>query len=590
MTINEKLTKLRGLMQQNGVDTYIITKNDPHGSEYAKAYWSGVKFISGFTASMANVVVTLDRAIVWTDSRYTIQAEIELGGTEFETFNIADPENGNLLDFVAKNTKSGGTIGFDSRTLLARTVLDLKSKIGDSGIKLNPNLDLLGEIWENKPVPTSDKVFEHELKYCGVSRAEKIANVREQIKAKNGDVYVISSLDDIAWLFNLRCNDADSNTTFESYAFVSEGKVALFAHPQKIADVKSMLENEGIEVLEYNDAKAYISNEIKGKTVLIAPSKTCYNLYEALESSKIVELDFDITTKMKAVKNSVEIENARNAHLKDGISVTRFMKWIKENVGKTPMNEYTAGEMLDNMRKDADTFVHKSFNTICGYMPNGAIIHYRAEESTALPINPSGVLLVDSGGNYLDGTTDITRTIAMGEVTNEMKEDFTLVLKGLINLSMAKFIKGSTGAVLDVLARSALWDEGKDYKHGTGHGIGQFLSVHEGPQNISSRSTVVLEEGMMISNEPGFYKKDEYGIRSETIILVKPFKETEYGEFLEFETLTMSPFDLELIIKDMLTEKELKWLNDYHAEVYEKQSKYLNEEEKAWLKNATRAI
>ena len=590
MTISEKLTKLRNLMQENSIDTYIITKNDPHVSEHAKPYWNGVKFISGFTGSYGNIMVTKDRAILWTDGRYALQAELELKDTEFEIFNIADPVKGNLISFVSENIKEGGIIGFNPKTLLAKQVLDLKSKVSPKNVKLNTDVDLVGELWENKPSMVESKIFEHDLKYCGVSRADKIRQVREKMKELGGDIYIISSLDDIAWLLNLRCNDFDNNTTFESYVFISQEEIALFAHEAKISQIKDILEKGDIQVFDYKEVKPYILNEVENKTILIDPKKTCYEMYEVLENSKIIELDHDITTNMKAIKNAVEIENTKSAHLKDGISFTRFMKWIKENVGKLEINEYTAGEKIYSFRKEADTFVYKSFDTICGYMQNGAIVHYRAEEETALPIKNSGILLFDSGGNYLDGTTDITRTIALGEVSEEMKKDFTLVLKGLINLTMVKFLKGSTGAILDVLARTSLWHEGKDYKHGTGHGIGHFLSVHEGPQSISSRSNVVLEEGMLISNEPGFYIKDNYGIRSENIILVKKYTETEFGVFLEFETITLAPFDLDLIIVSMLTDQEVNWLNNYHKEVYEKQSRYLSEEEKEWLKNATKSI
>lgn len=589
-SINVKLEKLRELMAENGIDAYLITKADPHQSENARAYWNGVRFISGFKGSAGTVVVTKDKAGLWTDGRYSIQSREQVKGTEFNVYITSEPGTKSYVDFIKNEVKEKGRLGFDSRTLSVSDAEKLENTLKEKEIALFGNKDLLGPIWENRPEDIGGKVFDHLTKYCGIDRVKKIEDVRKSMTEKEGDTYIISSLDDIAWLLNLRCAD-DETLCFPAYVVMTKERTILFANEEKLSDVLDILKRNQVEIMPYESINDFLNALENPGKIIIAPSKTSYSLYSEIKNEKIIKLDFDITTNMKARKNPIEIENNKEISIKDGAALVKFIIWIKEACKNSPISEYEAGLKMDSLRKEIDGFIHTSFSTICGYGGNAAQAHYRATEDKNSVIKPEGFLLVDSGGNYLKGTTDITRTFALGKITEEMKRNFTLVLKCHIALAKAKFLYGATGANLDILARLPLWEECLDFKHGTGHGIGFALNCHEGPHRINlTAGPIRLEEGMLVSNEPGFYAEDQYGIRSENIILAKEYGESPYGKFMEFETISFCPFDLESIDKDLLTKEEIKWLNDYHKDVYEKLSPYLNDEEKAWLKENTREI
>lgn len=589
-SINVKLEKLRSLMAENGIDAYLITKADPHQSENAKAYWNGVQFISGFKGSAGVVVVTKDKAGLWTDGRYAIQSREQVKGTEFNVYITSEPGTKGYVDFIKNEIPKNGRLGFDARTLSVSDTEKLESTLKEKEIELFGGKDLLDPFWENRAEHIGGKVFDHSIKYCGIDRVQKMEDVRKRMAEKEGDTYIISSLDDIAWLLNLRCAD-DASLCFPAYFIITKERNLLFANEEKLSEVKDILRKDNVEIMPYESINEFLKTlEHPGK-VIIAPSKTSFSLYSEIKDEKIINLDFDITTTMKARKNPVEIENNKEISIKDGAALVKFIIWIKEECKKTEINEYEAGLKMDSLRAEIESFLHTSFSTICGYGPNAAQAHYRATEEKNSTIKPEGFLLVDSGGNYLKGTTDITRTFALGKITEEMKRNFTLVLKCHIALARVRFLYGTTGANLDILARLPLWEECLDFKHGTGHGIGFALNCHEGPHRINlTAGPIRLEEGMLVSNEPGFYVEDQYGIRSENIILVKEYDESPYGKFMEFETISFCPFDIESIDKALLTKEEIKWLNDYHKDVYEKLSPYLNDEETAWLKENTREI
>lgn len=451
--------------------------------------------------------------------------------------------------------------------------------------------DLIEEIWNDKPELPKEKAFLHDIKYCGKSAKEKIEEVRVEMKKMGAESYIISSLDDIAWLYNIRGNDVKDTPVVLAYAVVNEEKATLYIDKNKLSNEDQIkLNNEDIKIDEYNN----IFEDVKDikNSVILDPNKVSGYIYTLINENVEVIEALNITTKLKAIKNSIEIENLKRCQIKDGVAMVRFLKWLKESVGKENITEVTVADKLLELRSKGDLFVEESFGTIAGYKDHAAMMHYSATDESAYELKPEGILLVDSGGQYLDGTTDITRSFILGKLTDEEKKDFTLVLKSHINLMKAKFLKGTTGSNLDVLARTILWDEGMDYKCGTGHGVGFFLSVHEGPQSIRPvPNTVVLEPGMILTNEPGVYKEGKHGIRTENVMLVTNDIETdEGGEFYKFEVMSYCPIDIEGIDKSLLTEAERKWLDVYHTETYAKLSPYLNDEEKNFLKNATREI
>ncbi|MFA7533863.1 MAG: aminopeptidase P family protein [Tissierellaceae bacterium] len=592
MSIDERVKKLRELMEEKGITAYIVNTADPHQSEYVADYYKGRVWISGFTGSAGTVIITEDRAILWTDGRYFIQAEKELKGSEYELYKMGIPGYPTYTQWLKDNLRDGDTVGFDGKVFAQISVENLEKEFENREIGFIDEYDLVGELWKDRPLLSKEEAFVHEIKYTGKTTSEKIEDVRQAMKEFNVDYFILGSLDDIAWLYNIRGRDVENNPVVISYGIVSLKGAYLFVDQDKInTDVENHLKKNGVAIKNYEEVAQFIG-AIEGNTrVQLDKNRINRWLYKSIpESCKIVNR-VDITTNLKAIKNQAEIENQKNAYIKDGVALVKFLYWIDSNIGKLKITELSAGEKLLEFRKEQRDFIEPSFGTISAYGANAAMMHYSADENSNAEIKNKGLYLVDSGGQYLDGTTDITRTVAMGPITEEEKRDFTLALKGHINLSSARFLYGATGHSLDVLARYPLWQEGIDYKSGTGHGVGYLLNVHEGPHRISTMpNSVALEKGMVVSIEPGVYKEGSHGIRIENIVVVEEDIKTEIDQFMRFETLSFVPIDLAAVDVSLLLEKEKAWLNDYHKAVYDKLSPYLNEDEKDWLRNETRNI
>ena len=592
MVINGRLKDLRKLMKDRGITAYIVITSDPHQSEYVADHYKGRVWISGFTGSAGTVVITENDAILWTDGRYFIQAEKELQGSEYKMFKIGIPGYPSYIEWLMENLKDGDSIGFDGKVFSQSQVENLENEFLKKNIKFIDEYDLVGELWKDRPPIPMRGAFIHELKYTGKSTKDKIEEVRKEMEKDNADYFLLGSLDDIAWLYNIRGRDVECNPVVISYALVSKDGAYLFVNKEKInGETEDFLKDNGVEVRGYEEIIDYLKSIDKNSKVFVDKERINRWVYKAIpEGCKIINKT-NITTNLKAVKNPTEIENQKNAYIKDGVALVRFFNWLDKNIGKTSITEMSAQEKLLRFRQEQEGFIEPSFGTISAYKANAAMAHYSASENSNSEIKPEGFYLVDSGGQYLDGTTDITRTVAVGPITDEEKRDFTLTLKGHINLASARFLYGTTGHSLDILARYPLWEEGIDYKHGTGHGVGYLLNVHEGPHRIASvPNNVVLEEGMVVSIEPGVYKEGSHGIRIENIVVVEEDIKTDSGQFMRFEVLSFVPIDLDAVDINLLTEKEKSWLNNYHKEVYEKLSPYLNDEEKTWLKEETRSI
>ncbi|HZJ98827.1 MAG TPA: aminopeptidase P family protein, partial [Tissierellaceae bacterium] len=579
-------------MKSNGISAYIIPTSDPHQSEYVADHYKARSWISGFTGSAGTVVVTQDDANLWTDGRYFIQAENQLKGSEYKLFKMGVAEVPSYIEWLKANIESGDTIGYDARVFSQITAEELEKEFIEYGINFNDKYDFVGEIWEDRPELTKEEAFVHELIYTGISSSGKIAKLRANMKSKGADYFLIASLDDIAWLFNIRGKDVKSNPVIISYALISSDRAYLFVDMDKInPDVESFLNDNGIQILSYEDVIKYVREIESDASVILEKDKINRWIYDAIpEECNIID-ELNYTTILKGKKNHTEIENQKNAYIKDGVALTKFLYWLDKKIDKIEITELSAAEKLLEFRKEQDLFIEPSFNTISAYGPNAAMAHYSATKDSFSIIEKKGFYLVDSGGQYLDGTTDITRTVAVGPITDEEKKDFTLTLKGHINLINAKFLEGTSGYQLDILCRQPMWEEGLDFKHGTGHGIGYLLNVHEGPHRIASiPNFVALEKGMISSIEPGVYKAGKHGIRIENIAVVDDYIETESGKFMKFEVLSYVPIDLDAIDASLLSNNEIKWLNSYHKDVYEKLSPYLNEDENTWLQEKTRSI
>jgi Xaa-Pro aminopeptidase len=591
MKVSERIQKLRELMKKEKIDYYIVPSEDFHQSEYVAECFKARAYITGFTGSAGTALIGLEKAILWTDGRYFIQANQQLEGSGVELFKMRIPGWPTLEEWLMENVSEGQTLGFDGRVLPVNRYKDISKIKQNKNINIAMDKDLIEEIWTDKPEMPKEKVFILDTKYCGKSAKEKIQEVRNDMEKLGSKAYIISSLDDIAWLFNIRGNDVKNTPVVLSYALIDEDRAILYIDVEKISDSdKEALSREGIIIKNYEDVFEDIK-EIKDSIIFDSDKVSAY-IYEQINNDvkKIEELN--ITTKLKAIKNEAEINSLKNCQLKDGVAMVRFIKWIKDNVGKEVITELSLADKLCEIRSKGDLFIEESFATIAGYKEHAAMMHYSATEESAYELKKEGILLVDSGGQYFDGTTDITRSIILGKLTEEEKRDFTLVLKAHIGLMKAVFLKGTTGSNVDILSRRVLWEEGLDYKCGTGHGVGFCLSVHEGPQTIRPiPNTVELEPGMILTNEPGIYREGKHGIRTENIMLVVPDKkDEEFGEFYKFETMSYCPIDLEGIDVNLLTDYEKEWLNDYHKETYEKLSPFLNDEEKQFLKEETKAI
>lgn len=583
-------------MKEKKIDAYLVATDDFHGSEYVGDYFKCRKYITGFTGSAGTAIITQDMAGLWTDGRYFIQAADQLRDTTIELFKSGEPGVPTMHQFLNDKLEEGMCLGFDGRTVSAREAEELQELLQEKHITFSVNDDLIGEIWEDRPVLSCEPVMELDIRWTGKSRADKIAEIREQMKAKEADTFILTSLDDIAWLLNIRGNDIHCCPVVLSYLVMMENELRLYANAAAFSEeIRSNLEADGVKIYPYDDVYSYVQSISSDKKVLLSRANVNSRLVSNIPSEVTILDEPNLTLLPKAVKNETEMENERIAHIKDGVAVTKFIHWIKKNVTRTTITELSTAEKLYQFRSEQEHFLGESFDPIIAYGTHAAIVHYSATEATDIPLEARGMVLADTGGHYLEGTTDITRTIVLGPVTAKEKKFFTAVLRGNLNLAAAKFKYGCTGLNLDYLARGPLWELGEDYNHGTGHGVGYLLNVHEGPnsfrwKNLPGNPAPVLEEGMITSDEPGYYLENEFGIRHENLVLCKKAEKTSFGQFMCFEPLTMVPFDLEGINPEEMTERERKLLNDYHQKVYTTISPYLDEEEKEWLKQATREI
>ena len=596
MTIKQKLNALRIFMKEKKIDAYLVATDDFHGSEYVGDYFKCRKYITGFTGSAGTAIITQDMAGLWTDGRYFIQAADQLRDTTIELFKSGEPGVPTVHQFLNDKLEEGMCLGFDGRTVSAREAEELQELLQKKHITFSVNDDLIGEIWEDRPVLSCEPVMELDIRWTGKSRADKIAEIREQMKAKEADTFILTSLDDIAWLLNIRGNDIHCCPVVLSYLVMMENELRLYANAAAFSEeIRSNLEADGVKIYPYDDVYSYVQSISSDKKVLLSRANVNSRLVSNIPSEVTILDEPNLTLLPKAVKNETEMENERIAHIKDGVAVTKFIHWLKKNVTRTTITELSTAEKLYQFRSEQEHFLGESFDPIIAYGTHAAIVHYSATEATDIPLEARGMVLADTGGHYLEGTTDITRTIVLGPVTAKEKKFFTAVLRGNLNLAAAKFKYGCTGLNFDYLARGPLWELGEDYNHGTGHGVGYLLNVHEGPnsfrwKNLPGNPAPVLEEGMITSDEPGYYLENEFGIRHENLVLCKKAEKTSFGQFMCFEPLTMVPFDLEGINPEERTERERKLLNDYHQKVYTTISPYLDEEEKEWLKQATREI
>lgn len=591
MDVNQKLGMLRNLMAEYRLDAYVVSNSDPHFSEYLPDRYRQIKWLTNFSGSNALVLVTNDQALIWTDGRYFVQCQKEIAGSDFEMMKMATPGYPNIFKTIEKLLPEGRRLGVD-RNILSQSDYESYEKICKTrGIDLVDDYDLITELWTDRPEIKKDPAFIHELKYTGLSAKEKINDLREKFDEEEVDGTIISSLADIAWLYNLRGSDIANNPVVTAYAYVDKKSAILFIEEEKLSmEVLDHLKENDIDYLKYSEVFAK-ANNLRNMTLALDKKTTARSIFKVLDPSVKVKDITDLTTMLKAIKNDVEIKNQKHAYIKDGVALTKFIYWLKHHENIESEDEYTVGEKLEEFRKAQDLYVEPSFSTISAYKENAAMMHYKAEKDSAKKLGKEGFLLVDSGGQYYDGTTDTTRTIVLGKLTDEEKKDFTLTLKGHMDLMTTIFLQGTTGFALDAICRRPLWQNKSDYKCGTGHGVGYFLGVHEGPQSISPRpGGAALEPGMVVTIEPGVYKEGKHGIRTENVVLVVEDGETLDGKFLKFECMSFVPIDLEAIDPSLLNDLDKKIINDYHKEVYEKISKYLTREESDWLKEVTKAI
>lgn len=596
MSIKERLHALRELMCKKNIQAYIVVTDDFHSSEYVGKYFKVREYLSGFTGSAGTLVVLKDKAALWTDGRYFIQAEEQLKGSSIELMKSGQPNVPDITEYLYSSLNEGDTIGFDGRTVSNAFACKLIEALRDKSITLSYQVDLADTIWTDRPSLSREPVWELDVKYTGLSRKEKLDSIREKMAETGSDILLLTALDEIAWLLNLRGNDVACTPVFLAYMIIEKSSATLCVHKEILNDeIIHQLENDGISLADYNDFYSLISETDNDKIVQLDGSTANYCVIKSIpESTKIIDSQSPVVM-MKAIKTPAEMNNIRAAHIKDGVAVTRFIYWLKHNTDKENITELSAAEKLEKFRAENNTYLGPSFEPIIAYGAHGAIVHYEATEETNVKIEPKGLCLTDTGGHYLEGTTDITRTIALGKLTQEEKTAFTLVLKGHLNLAAAKFKYGICGENLDYLARYPLWEHGLDFNHSTGHGVGYLLSVHEGPQRIywnvySNPKHYILEEGMVISNEPGYYLEDHFGIRHENLVLVRKGKKNSYGQFMYLENLTMVPFDRDAIDTALLNSAELEWLNAYHKKVFDTISPYLNGDELEWLKKVTEEI
>lgn len=590
--IEGRIAKLRELMKEKNIDYYIVPSSDAHQSEYIADYYNERQYISGFTGSAGLVIISLNKALLWTDGRYFIQAQEELRNSSFELMKMGIEGYPSFIDWLKANVKKSETIGFNGKIVSEKLYESIRDALEDLTVKIRVNDDLIGRIWENMPKFPAGSTFLLGKEYTGLDAAEKLDLVRKKMKENRADYFLISSLDDIAWLYNIRGNDIANNPVFISYSLVGLNEAYLYLDQGKFGEeVGDYLRANNVQVREYNDIVEDVKNLDDNIKLLLDKSKVSRSIYREIKNTIDIVDRRDISSDLKAIKNESEIKNQRIAYKKDAVAISRFLYWLDKNMGKIEITEVSAQEKLGEFRALDDSFLEPSFDTISAYGKNGAKMHYRADKNSYDILKTKGLYLVDSGGHYLEGTTDITRTVALGEVSREEKIDFTLVLKGHIKLLNAKFLYGTTGHALDVLARYELWQNGIDYKSGTGHGIGYCLNVHEGPQRIAPIiNDIGLERGMVLTVEPGVYKEGRHGIRIENVAYVDDWLENESGRFMEFKLLSYLPIDISCIEKDLLEEREIDWINSYHEKTYQLLSPHLDEDERLWLREKTKKI
>lgn len=595
--IQERLKALREEMKKRNIDIYVVPTSDFHESEYVGEHFKARKFITGFTGSAGTAVITLTEAGLWTDGRYFVQAENQLKGSTVTLYRMGEEGVPKVDEFIGEKLPEGGCLGFDGRVVNGTWGRKLEKIASGKQASLQVSEDLIDLIWSDRPALSKKPLFLLEEKYTGKSTKEKMADLRKAMKDEGANVHILTSLYDIAWLLNIRGGDIESVPVVLSYLVLTEEECLWFLQEEIVTpEIRSYLEENKITTKPYDAVYEYVPQLPADSVVLMDGGAVNYRISSSLDKKiKVVDKP-NPTELMKAIKNKTEVDNTRMAHVKDGVAFTKFMYWLKTNIGKIPMTEISASDYLEARRREQDNFIELSFETICAYGANAAMMHYAATPETDTELKPEGFLLVDSGGHYFEGTTDITRTMALGPITDEMRLHFTAVCRSNLNLANAKFLYGCTGLNLDILSRGPLWEMGIDYKCGTGHGVGYVLNVHEGPNGFRWRvvperhDNGTLEEGMITTDEPGVYLEGKYGIRTENELVCHKAEKNEYGQFMCFENITYAPIDLDAIDSELMTGREKKLLNDYHKMVYETLSPYMTEEENEWLKHYTRAI
>jgi Xaa-Pro aminopeptidase len=594
MTINDKLSALRQLMTKNAIDAYIVPSGDPHQSEYPAEKWLSRQWISGFMGSMGYVIVTQDHAGVWTDSRYFIQCEAELQGTEYQLHKQIVQGAPEHIDWLVEKLPKGSRIGCDGAMFSVAQIRSMQSKFSKAGIDFLTTADLISPIWQPRPGLLAKEIFEHDVFFTGRTRKQKLTAIRAKMKEHKADFHLVTTLDDIGWTLNLRGSDVESNPVFIAFMVIGKDKTYLFINPNQVPEaIKTTLNNDDIFIKNYDTIDDFLAQLTDKQSIAIDENNLNFQLFNSIKNAKIIKTA-TFSSMMKALKNKTEMKHLREVMVKDGVALLKAFRWLEQTLAQRAVSEYEMASMLAQFRSDQPNYYGESFTAIVAYESNGAINHYHPSHDSSAMITQKGILLVDSGGQYLDGTTDITRTVALSEPTAEQKRNYTLVLKGHIGLAVLKFPAGTRGVQMDILARMHLWQYGLNFGHGTGHGVGFFMNVHEPPQGfvagLNARGTTPHELGMYTSNEPGFYLDGKYGIRIENLVLVVEAEKTTFGEFYKFDTITLFPIDTRLIDKSLLTRAEKAWFNAYHRRVNQKLAPHLNEEEKAWLADKCQRI
>lgn len=599
---NVKIGQLRDRMKELGIDAYLVPTADFHESEYVGEFFKCRHFLTGFNGTAGTAVITMDKAGLWTDGRYFVQAEEQLSGSEIKLYRMGEPEFPTLDEFLEAELPVDGCLGFDGRVVNSELGYGLQNLLQEKNVTINCSKDLVGEIWTSRPAMSCEPIWSLDVKYAGKSTVEKLSDLRDAMKKNKAQIHLMTALDEIAWLFNLRGNDIVNNPVFLSYALITQDEAYLYVQKEAIKEDTKMgkevcaaLAEAKVQVKEYAEFLQDVA-ALKNEKILLERKKASFAVCESIDASCRIIDEMNPCATMKAVKNATEIENMRRAHLKDGIAVTKFMYWLKHTIGTCDMTEMTAAHKIEELRAEQGNYIEPSFVTIAAYKENAAMCHYHPSDEVCKKLKPEGLLLVDSGGQYLEGTTDITRTYALGPLTEKEKEYYTIVAAAMLKVSTMKFLHGCRGINLDYTIREAFWKRGLDFAHGTGHGVGYLSNVHERPNGLrwkvvpERQDSAVIEPGMICSDEPGLYFAGDFGTRTENLILCVEDEKNEYGQFLKFEFLTKAPIDLEALDTRFMDDADIERLNTYHKDVYETISPYMNDEEKEWLKHVTREI